>query len=91
MARAPASRLAQVKEDDMAKKQTKSGRQRAVQAPKPKHVTIAPEQRLLIHVEQGGKKVAEYIAGADAAGVVTMYLAPEAAAPVQTPGSISGT
>ena len=71
---------------------TKTARKtRAASAPKPKHVTIAPEQRLHIHVEKNGKKVAEFISGANADGVVTVYPAPEAPAPVATPNPISGT
>lgn len=56
-----------------------------------KHVSISPEQRLHIHVNKGGKQVAEYIAGADPEGAVRMNLAPEAPAPVQDPSPISGT
>lgn len=69
----------------------KTSRKRAAAAPKPKHVTISVEQRLHIHVTKGDKEVAEYIAGANADGAVTMNIAPEAAAPVQTPSPISGT
>jgi len=72
-------------------KTAKTTRKRAVSAPKPKHVTIATEQRLHIHVAKGGKVVAEYIAGANEEGAVTMNIAPEAAAPVATPSPISGT
>lgn len=71
---------------------TKTARKtRAAAGPRPKHVTIAPEQRLHIHVSKGTKQVSEYIAGADAEGVVRMHPAPEAAPPVQTPNPISGT
>jgi hypothetical protein len=74
-----------------SKPKKKVRKQRAASAPKPKHVTIEAEQRLLIHVVKGGKPVAEYIAGAGPEGVVTMHLAPEAPAPVMTPSPISGT
>lgn len=74
----------------MAKTKT-TRKARAAAAPKPKHVTIAPGQRLHVHVAKGTKAVAEYIAGANDDGVVTMAIAPEAAAPVATPSSISGT
>jgi hypothetical protein len=64
---------------------------RAAAGPKPKHVTIEAGQRLHVHVTKGGKPLAEYISGANDDGAVTTYLAPEAAAPVQTPSPISGT
>lgn len=71
---------------------TKTARKtRAAAAPKPKHVSIEAGQRLHVHVTKGGKPVAEYISGANEAGAVTTYLAPEADAPVQDPNPISGT
>jgi hypothetical protein len=71
---------------------TKTARKkRAASALKPKHVSIEAGQRLVVHVTKGGKPVAEYISGATDDGTVTTYLAPEAAPPVVTPGSISGT
>lgn len=73
----------------MAKK--KSTRTKAAAAPKPKHVSIAPEQRLHIHVMKGEKQIVEYIAGADPEGTVRMNVAPDAPAPVQDPSPISGT
>ena len=74
----------------MAKTKT-ARKKRAPAALKPKHVTIETEQRLLVHVTKKGKPHREFIAGANEEGVVTVYEAPEAAAPVQTPGMISGT
>ena len=73
----------------MAKTTTR--KKRAASAPKPKHVTIEAGQRLHVHVTKGGKPVAEYISGANDAGAVTSYLAPEADAPVATPDPVSGT
>lgn len=64
---------------------------RAAAPPRAKHVTISPEQRLYVHVKKGERTVAEYIAGADKAGVVTTHLAPEADAPVADPNPVSGT
>lgn len=64
---------------------------RAVKPPRAKHVTILPGQRLHVHVAKGTKAVSEYIAGANAEGVVTMNLAPEADAPVAVPSPVSGT
>lgn len=70
----------------------KTGRKsRAAKGPRTKHVTIAPEQRLHIHVQKGAKQVSEYIAGADPEGVVRMQQAPEEAPPVMEPNPISGT
>ena len=70
---------------------TTKTRKRAAAEPRPKHVTIEPGQRLLVHVAKGGKAVSEYIAGADPAGVVRMSQAPEEAPPVMDPSPISGT
>lgn len=78
----------------MASKKKAAGtatRTRAAAAPRPKHVTIAPGQRLHVHVAKGAKAVSEYIAGANAEGVVTMHLAPEADPPVADPNPVSGT
>jgi hypothetical protein len=69
----------------------RASKPRAERAPAAKHVTIAPEQRLFVHVKKGEKQIAEYIAGADKAGVVRMVEAPEAPAPVATPNPVSGT
>jgi len=77
----------------MPKEKTKERKPRAKRekAPKPKHVMLETEQRLHIHVTKGAKEISEYIAGADAEGVVRMNPAPEAAAPVSTPDPVSGT
>lgn len=75
----------------MASRKKGTTRKRGAAGPRPKHVTIAPEQRLHIHVAKGTKQVSEYIAGADADGVVRMNQAPEAAPPVMDPNPISGT
>lgn len=70
---------------------TTKRKSRAAAGPKPKHVTLAPEQRMHIHVMKGAKQVSEYIAGADPEGVVRMNQAPEEAPPVAEPSPISGT
>jgi hypothetical protein len=74
----------------MAKAKGKPGTRKARKIAT-KHVSISPEQRLHIHVNKGGKEIAEYIAGADAEGVVRMNIAPEAPPPVAEPNPISGT
>jgi hypothetical protein len=65
----------------------KATRKKSAAAPKPKHVTIAVDQRVHIHVTKDGKEVAEYIASPDG----TIQEAPAPASPVQTPDPVSGT
>lgn len=73
------------------KTKARTSRKKAAAGPKPKHVTIGPEQRIHIHVVKGTKELSEYIAGADPEGVVRMNPAPEAPPPVADPDPISGT